>query len=103
LTDTKLINEDFTTGFNYILKDEKMILKFYCDCCNKEVKVEETINKVPTKKQDKNDLFMSLKQQMDSKFHRCEYCNFLVCEECWSQKDIKCAECPICLDKVGLV
>lgn len=87
--------ELLTTGFNYIVKSNEMSLSFFCDCCGHEVKVSNPYN---SKKQERNEVFNTLKEKMDGKFHRCFKCGLLVCESCWENREIKCAECPICVE-----
>lgn len=90
-----LAAEDFTTGFNYSVKNGEMRLNFFCDCCGNEVKVSEPF--LPNSNKDQNEVFANLKKDMDGKFHRCEKCGLLVCQNCWDNRDKKCAECPICI------
>ncbi|MFW9922181.1 MAG: hypothetical protein ACFFDW_02720 [Candidatus Thorarchaeota archaeon] len=88
------IAEDFTTGFNYSIKSGEMTLSFYCDCCGNEVKVSKEFN---CERDDKTSNFEMLKGQMDGKFHRCEKCGLLVCQQCWDNRETKCSSCPICI------
>ncbi|NHJ05706.1 MAG: hypothetical protein EAX90_12850 [Candidatus Heimdallarchaeota archaeon] len=89
------IAEDFTTGFNYSVKNGEMTLNFFCDCCGNEVKVSEPF--LPNNNKDQNEVFANLKKDMDGKFHRCEKCGLLVCQKCWDNREKKCTECPICV------
>ena len=92
---TKNPAEDFTTGFNYSVKNGEMNLNFFCDCCGNEVKVSKPF--LTNNGQDQNKVFNTLKEEMDGKFHRCTQCGLLVCQECWENREKKCANCPICI------
>ncbi|NHJ85221.1 MAG: hypothetical protein FK734_07150 [Asgard group archaeon] len=81
-------------GFNYSVKNGEMILNFYCDCCNKEVKVSKIIE---GKQDHYQSIFDSLKHDMDGSFYRCNDCGFLICEDCWNKREQKCKNCPICV------
>lgn len=90
----ELLAEDFTNGFNYSVKSGAMTLNFFCDCCGEEVKVSKTFN--PNIDKNQHEMFQSLKKDMCSKFHRCSQCNLLICQNCYDNRDVKCAECSIC-------
>lgn len=87
------ISEAFTNGFNYSVKSGEMTLNFFCDCCGSEVKVSKTFN--PNVEKNQHEIFECLKKEMDGKFHRCEQCNLLVCQDCYDKKDVRCAKCTI--------
>ncbi len=91
----ELLAEDFTNGFNYSVKSGEMKLNFFCDCCGDEVKVSKTFNPNAGKKQ--HELFESLKKEMCGKFYRCVQCNMLICQNCYDNREVKCADCPICI------
>ncbi|MHA1557528.1 MAG: hypothetical protein ACTSPM_11420 [Candidatus Heimdallarchaeota archaeon] len=88
--------EDFTSGFNYSVKSGEMTLNFFCDCCGEEVKVTKIFD--PTVEKDQHVVFEHLKKDMDGKFYRCEQCKLLICQECYDNREVKCAECTICFD-----
>ena len=91
----ELLAEDFTNGFNYSVKSGEMTLDFFCDCCGHDVKVSKTFD--PNVEINQHELFEELKKDMCGKFHRCEQCNFLICQGCYDNRDVKCAECSICV------
>jgi len=92
-TDIKL-----TAGFSYAVKNGIMNLNFYCDCCTKMIEVTKPLRNDNTNKNlETHEVFNILKKDMEGKFHRCEKCNLLVCQECWDNKDTRCAKCEVCV------
>jgi len=86
-------------GFNYSLKNGELSIEFFCDCCHNEIKVSQKIKEqVKTVERSLSIIFEELKKELDGKFHRCNQCGFLICENCWAERQVKCKECPICLD-----
>ncbi|HUT80577.1 MAG TPA: hypothetical protein VMZ29_05170 [Candidatus Bathyarchaeia archaeon] len=85
-------------GFNYSVKNDEMVIHFYCDCCTNEINVSRKI-KEGRDEQNKSfkDVFTELKKDLDEKFHRCEKCGFLICQKCWDTKDTRCSKCTICI------
>ena len=90
-----LEKEAFTNGFNYSVKNGKMTLAFFCDCCGSEIKVEKTFD--PNIAHDQHELFEELKAEMCGKFNRCDKCKLLVCQECNEKKDSRCTRCTVCV------
>ena len=90
-----LEREAFTNGFNYSVKNGKMTLAFFCDCCGSEVKVEKSFD--PNVAQNQHELFEHLKDEMDGKFHRCYKCQLIVCQECYEKQDTRCKGCTVCV------
>ncbi len=86
------------SGFNYTIKSGEMILNFFCDCCHEEVKVSKKLQeKIEKLEKSFQEVFDDLKDEMDGKFFRCGQCNFLICKNCWDNREEKCKDCPICI------
>ena len=86
-----------TTGFNYILKNCEMILNFICDCCNHEIKVtKKYLEESAGLDNSIQKTFNDLKKEMDRRFYRCKKCGFLICPECWKNREKKCPNCNRC-------
>ncbi|MBN1328400.1 MAG: hypothetical protein JXA54_02895 [Candidatus Heimdallarchaeota archaeon] len=99
-----MLNESFDAklpkGFNYTIKNDEMVIHFYCDCCTKEIKVSKKL------KEGKEEhcisfleIFTDLKKELDGKFYRCEKCGFLICQKCWDSKETRCSNCSICITR----
>lgn len=93
----KTFDPKLPVGFHYSVKNNEMIVHFFCDCCNNEVKVSKRLkDKIDALEKNYQDVFNELKKELDDKFFRCENCNLLICEECWDNRETKCKNCPIC-------
>ncbi|MHA1212659.1 MAG: hypothetical protein ACTSSH_09375 [Candidatus Heimdallarchaeota archaeon] len=98
--DEKSFDPKLPKGFNYSVRSGEMYVTFFCDCCGNEVKVSrkmDTKNESPEKSFQVT--FDNLKIELDSKFHRCTDCSFLICPTCWENREEKCKDCPICISE----
>jgi hypothetical protein len=110
------VTEEFTREFNYSLKDGVMTLSFFCDCCKKPLSVskkldqkkissnDETCNEKEQLKQNKEcqEVFKELQNELKEQLYKCSFCGYLVCNECWEQREDKCKSCPACNSYVKL-
>lgn len=99
-----IINKDklLTEGFTYSIKNGKMSLCYFCDCCGHKISATTDIPNKPTNKINKQELFNELMNEMNSKFHECEECNYLVCNNCWENRHEKCKDCPLCSEPISV-
>ncbi|MHA1124039.1 MAG: hypothetical protein ACTSO7_04680 [Candidatus Heimdallarchaeota archaeon] len=92
----KAIDIKLTAGFSYAVKNGIMNLNFFCDCCTKMIAVSKPLRDDKSKKiLDTHEAFNILKNDMKGKFHRCEKCNLLICQDCWDNKDTRCKDCEV--------
>jgi hypothetical protein len=86
-------------GFQYQVKNGEMFINFVCDCCKNEIKVSRKLKqKIEELKKGFHEIFDELKTELDGKFHRCDECSFLICQNCWENRHTKCKNCPMCLE-----
>ncbi len=92
----EIFDPKLPTGFNYSIKNEEMILNFFCDCCHEEIKVSKKLQKkIESLEKSFQEVFDDLKKEMDGRFYRCDQCKFLICSDCWENRNTKCKNCTI--------
>lgn len=85
-------------GFHYSIKNGEMIIHFFCDCCGNEIKVSQKLKeKIEALEKSFEEVFEDLKTELDDQFHRCNDCGFLICDNCWDNRNVRCKDCPICV------
>ncbi|NHJ47074.1 MAG: hypothetical protein FK733_04730 [Asgard group archaeon] len=94
----KTFDPKLPMGFHYQIKNGEMIINFVCDCCNNDIRVSQKLKeKIETLEKGFQEVFDDLKDELDGKFHRCDDCDFLICQNCWDNRHEKCKNCPMCI------